>query len=63
MAVIFINWPWPFVQKFNSPFDISLKKIGTGVSEEKLFKGVDGQMDVGQQVITIAHLKPLAQVS
>ena len=37
-----------------------MKKIGPGVSEEKSFKDVDGQTD---DVITIAHPKPLAQVS
>ena len=35
-----------------------MKKIGPGVTEEKLFKGVDGQTDNGWQVITIAHPEP-----
>ena len=55
MVAILINGLWPFVQIFNTPLTEgctwSLKKTGSGVSEEKSFKGVygwtmDGQMDV-----------------
>ena len=38
MAAILINWPWPFVQIFNSPLTEgttwTLKKIGPEVSEK-----------------------------
>ena len=65
---ILINGPWPFVQIFNPPLTQdstwSLKKFGPGVTEEKSFKGVDRGMDNdGQQVITIALIPSLAQVS
>ena len=58
MAAILINGPRPFVQIFNPQFTEgsrrNLKKIGPGVSEEKLFNGVDGwTTDDGQRVITI----------
>ena len=48
MAAILINGPRPFVQIFNpSSTEVSrkkMKKIGSVVSEEKLFKDVDGRM-------------------
>ena len=48
-AAILINRWWLFVQISNPPstesITWSLKKIGPWVSEEKSFKGVDGQMD------------------
>ena len=71
MVAILINGPLPFVQIFNPPLTEgstwSLKKIGTGASEE-MFKGVDngrteGRRTDGRQVITIAHPEPSAQVS
>ena len=42
-----------------------MKKIGPGVSEEKLFKEVDGwtMMDNGRQVIRITHPEPSDQAS
>ena len=41
-----------------------MKKTGPGVSEKKLFKGVDGRRtDDRQIVITIAHPEPLAHVN
>ena len=47
MAAILINGPRPFVQIFNPPLTKgtrrNLKNIGPGISEEKLFKGVEGQ--------------------
>ena len=47
MAAIMINSLRPFVQIFNPLLTEgsrrNLKKIGPGVSEEKLFKGVAGQ--------------------
>ena len=47
MEAILINGPWPFEQIFNPLLTEgstwSLKKIGPGVSEEKLFEGVDGR--------------------
>ena len=47
MATILINGLRPFVQIFNPPLTEdsrrNLKKIGLGVSEENLFKGVDGR--------------------
>ena len=70
MAAFFINGPRPFVQISNPPLTESsgenLKKIGLGVSEEILFKGVEGrrtkgQTEDGRRVITIAHPEPLAQ--
>ena len=46
MAAILIDGSWPFEQIFNPPLTEgstwNLKKFGTGVSEEKSFKGVDG---------------------
>ena len=52
MAAIFINRPWPYVKIFNPPLTEGswwhLKKIGPGVSEEKLFKGVDGRTTDGK---------------
>ena len=45
------------------PHEVFFKKIGTEVSEEKSFKGVDGGMDGGRQVITIVHPQSLAKVS
>ena len=67
IAATFINRPRPFVQIFNLPLTVgstwSLKKIGTGVSE-KTFKGVDDERtEDGQQVTTIVHPEPSAQVS
>ena len=38
-----------------------MKKFGPGVSEEKLFKGVNRRTD-GWVVITIAHPEPSAQL-
>ena len=70
MAAFFINGPRPFVQISNSPLTENsrrnLKKTGLRVSEEMLFKGVDGRRtegrtDDGRRVITIAHPEPLAQ--
>ena len=65
MAAILSNRP--FVQIFNPPLTEAsrrnLKKIGQGVSKEKLFKGVDGRTDYGRRVIPIAHPEPSAQVS
>ena len=50
MAAILIYGQRPFVHIFNPPLTqgstLSLKKFGPGISEEKLFKGVDGRMDV-----------------
>ena len=69
MVAILINGPRPSVQIFNTPLTIdsrrNLSKIGPGVSEEKLFKDVDGgqTMDNRQRIITIAQPEPLAQVS
>ena len=62
MVAILIKGPWPFVQMLNLSLTKgptwSLNKIGPGVLEKKLFKGVDGQWtDEGEQVITIAHPK------
>ena len=72
MAAIFLFEPWPFVQIFNPPLTESstccLKKTGPRVSGKRSFKGVngrrtDGRIDNGRGVITIAHHKPLAQMS
>ena len=45
MAATLINRPCPFEQVFNTPLTEgstwTLKKIGPGVTEEKLFNGVD----------------------
>ena len=66
-AAFLINGPLIFTI-FNPPLtegSTSLKKIGPGFLEEKLFKGqtTDRRTDDGRQVITIAHPEPLAQVS
>ena len=37
---------------------MKFEKNGLRISEEKLFKGMDGQTDNGRQVITIAHPDP-----
>ena len=74
MAAILINGPSPFEQIFNPHLTVgstwSLKKIGLGVSKKKSLKmwtdddkGRRSTMDDGRQVITIAHLEPLPQVS
>ena len=64
MAAILINGPWPFVHIFNPSLTEgstwSLKNIGPGASEKKLFKGVNRWKDDGRQMITIAHPEPLA---
>ena len=57
MAVILFNGPWPFDQIFNPPltnrrFKMKFKKIGPGVSEDKLFKGVDGRRTEGRRTAT-----------
>ena len=72
MAAILIYEPRPFVQIFNLPSTEgsrrNLKKTGPAVSEEKLFKGVDGRTtdgrttDDGRRVIAIAHLQPSAEL-
>ena len=42
----------------------NLKKTGQEVSDEKLFKCVDGRMTGdGRRIITIAHPEPSAKVS
>ena len=50
MAAILIYRQRAFVHIFNPPLTqgstLSLKKFGPGISEEKLFKGVDGWMDL-----------------
>ena len=64
MVAILINRQWPFEQIFIPPLTDgstwSLKKIGPGVTEKKLFKGVDRWTinNDGPQVITIAHPEP-----
>ena len=73
MAAILINGPWLFVQIFNPPSKEgstwSLKKIGPGVSEEVVQSVDEGwttdrrMNHEGQQVITIAHPEPSAQMS
>ena len=49
MATILINGLLPFEQIFTTPLTEgsmwNLEKIGPGISEEKSFKGVNGQTD------------------
>ena len=59
---IFIN----FQSTFNTRLHIKFEEIGSGISEEKSFKGVNGrteeQTDDGRRMIKISHPEPLAQV-
>ena len=66
MAAILIYGRQPFIHIFNPPLTQgstkSLKKFGPGVSEEKSFRVVNGRMDDGRRVITIAHPEPLVHL-
>ena len=55
-------WTVTIFTNFQSLFNTWLH-IKIGVSEEKSFKGVNGQVDNRRRVITIVHPEPLAQVS
>ena len=64
MMAILIKGLWPFVQIYNPCLTGSiwnLKKTGLRISEEVIQRC--GQKDDEQQMITIAHPEPLAQVS
>ena len=73
MEAIVINERRHYVQIFNPPLTEgswwNLRENGLGVSEEKLFKGIDGRTmddgrtDDGQGVITIANPEPSSQAS
>ena len=71
MAAILVMWPGPFEQTFVPPSKgvsiWNLSSIGPVISEEKMFKNVDGRMDDGRQTtdagvigILIAHLGAFA---
>ena len=62
-VTICTNFEFLFKRRLHIKFE---EKNGLGVSEEKSFQGVNRWTDTGpsgQQVITIAQLEPLAQVS